>query len=53
MGNRINPTIKEEAFRDLLLHLVCLKSMGPGGIQPGVMREMAEVIAKLLSIIYQ
>jgi len=27
--------------------------MGPGGIHPRVPKELAEVIAKLLSIIYQ
>ena len=47
------PTIPEEPVRDVLLYLVCPKSMGPDGIHPRVLREMAEVIANLLSIIYQ
>ena len=47
------PTIQEKTVRDLLLQLDCLKSMGPDEIHPRVLRELAEVIAELLSIIYQ
>jgi len=53
MGSRINlPTIQMEIVRDLL-HLDCPKSMGPDRIHLRVLRELLEVIAKLLSIIYQ
>ncbi|KAJ7411627.1 hypothetical protein BTVI_48903 [Pitangus sulphuratus] len=47
------PVIQEETGRDLLSHLDPHKSMGPDGIHPKVMRELAEDLTKLLSIIYQ
>ncbi|KGL82453.1 RNA-directed DNA polymerase from mobile element jockey, partial [Tinamus guttatus] len=45
--------IQEETVSDLLLHLDTHKSMGSDGIHPRVLRELAEVLAKPLSIIYQ
>ena len=54
LGNRLNPpTIQEETVRDLLLQLDWYKSMGLDAIHSRVLRELVEVIAKLLSIIYQ
>ena len=47
------PTIQEETVRDLLLQLDCHKSMGPNEIHLRVLRDLAEVIAEPLSIIYQ
>ncbi|TRZ09501.1 hypothetical protein HGM15179_017597, partial [Zosterops borbonicus] len=47
------PVIQEEAVRELLSHLDVHKSMGPGGIHPRVMRELADELAKPLSIVYQ
>ncbi|KFQ28047.1 hypothetical protein N332_10881, partial [Mesitornis unicolor] len=43
------PVIHEEVVNDLLHHLDVYKSMGPDGIHPRVLRELAEP----LSIIYQ
>lgn len=42
-----------ETVEDLLLHVNCHKSMGPDGIHLRALRELAEVIAKLLYTIYQ
>ncbi|KAF1436052.1 hypothetical protein FQV21_0006881, partial [Spheniscus demersus] len=47
------PIIQEEAVNDLLRHLDAHKSMGPDGIHPRVLRELAEELTKPLSIIYQ
>jgi len=47
------PIIQKEAVYDLLYHLDIYRSMGPDGIHPRMLREMAEEQAKPLSIIYQ
>ncbi|KFP87798.1 hypothetical protein N311_03352, partial [Apaloderma vittatum] len=46
-------TIHEEMVRDLLLHVDIHKSMGPDGIHPRILRELAGVLTRPLSFIYQ
>jgi len=45
--------IQEEAVNDLLCHLNTHKSMGPDGIHPRVLRDLAQDSANPLCIIYQ
>ncbi|KFV60665.1 hypothetical protein N341_04587, partial [Tyto alba] len=47
------PIIQSEMVSNLLYHLDTHRSMGLDGIHPRVLRELAEVLTKPLSIIYQ
>ncbi|KAJ7399961.1 hypothetical protein BTVI_109722 [Pitangus sulphuratus] len=45
--------VEHEIVQDLLLHLDPYKSMWPDRIQPRILKELADVITKPLSVIFQ
>ncbi|RMC06468.1 hypothetical protein DUI87_15903 [Hirundo rustica rustica] len=46
-------SVDPEIVHDLLLQLDCYKSMGPDGIHPRALKEMADIIIKSLLMIFE
>ena len=52
-GGKSPPTVREEQVQDCLMRMDEYKSLGLDGVHPSVLKELAEVFAEPLSIIFE